>query len=125
MGGRSGIRTDNIFNAITDTVRVVATAGIDNANEDDLAEPLEEMVTKKKATAESEKEIKLARDQQGAREAAIADRNATSESRKKSDQLRARQRSSTGQGRSSTILTSALGSPNAGAATGGKTLLGS
>lgn len=73
----------------------------------------------------AEDEKKRAQEEQAKREADIAEQDKKMQGQKKSAGARARQRSLSGGGRQSTILTEGLGSAGAGSSSGGKTLLGS
>lgn len=126
-GGGAAIRTDNIFNAITDLNRATLTLGLDNASDGDIAGVAEEAVTGEKAKAAMAGEAKKAEVKQASNEAKLAEQDANMKLAKDAASKRARQKAlGGGRGRSSTILTSPLGgAPADAAASSGKTLLGS
>jgi len=126
-GGGAAIRTDNVFNFAGDVVRAVASGGLDNASDGDVAGVIEESVTGEKAKAAMAGEAKKAETKQAQNEAKLAEQEANMKLAKDAASKRARQKAlGGGRGRSSTILTSPLGgTPADAAASSGKTLLGS
>ena len=128
MGG-GGNPLDDIVKAVRDTVETTMTGGLNLTEDGKKAKGAGDQflyaASGDMAKDVAADETKRAKEAQGKRESAIAEQEIKNENQKKQNQLRSRQRSATGQGRSSTILTSALGAPSAGQAAGGKTLLGS
>lgn len=131
-GGGGGGFFDSINNAIQQTRDVFETqftAGLNQTEEgkkwkksgDDFVRG----VSGEAARDAAEKEAFSARRNQEKREMEMADQEAKSEGQSKFGSSRNRQKMLSGKGRSSTILTSPLGTPVDGAASSGKTLLGS
>ena len=133
MGGGGGGALDSLQNLIDQVVRPVAettlTGGLNLTEEGKKIKKAGDQflysASGQMAKDVADEEKRQAGVEQGKREAAIAEQETKNENQKKTNQLRARQRSASGQGRSSTILTSSLGAPASGQAAGGKTLLGS